>query len=64
MKLDIEREMTLIIYSIDFRPLKRRATLKTLKTLKILTALKADNAPLPLMKMSSTKLKITIVPSI
>jgi hypothetical protein len=48
---------------MDFKPLRRRATLKTLKTLKILTALKALKAPDPLMKIISTKLNMTMVPS-
>ena len=64
MKLEIDLWITAMIFIIDFRPLKRRATLKTLKILKILTALSELRAPLPLIKESSTKLNMTMKPSI
>ena len=54
--------ITFTICIIDFIPRKRRATLNTLKILNTLIAFKAPNAP-PLWKMTSIKLRITIVPS-
>ena len=52
-----------MIWTIDFNPLKSLATLRTLKTRNILTDLKALKVPDPLMKINSTQLRMTIVPS-